>query len=362
MSRTNPVFLFAVLALVGCAGAPPAASVSQPIINGTVDDGDPAIVMVIAQVPGSMSAALCTGEVISPHVVLTAAHCVAPSTVGEGAQFVVFTGTMLSQSSPKDEFLPVSETHYFPSFAYNPMTGGDQDDVAVVILSSPTTIQPIPFNHFPLDKTVKGQPARIVGYGLTDGKDTAGTTAGTKHQAPTTIFDVQAKTVTLYDNMHSNCEGDSGGPVLVMLDGKEQIAGLTQVGYVGCPVDMGSTDTRVDPYADFIDQYVTMFDPPAVSGGGTCQSDSDCGPLLCGSTSIGKICEQPCDPAAMTSSCPMGTRCVDLDGRTLCAAHGAHSGCAMAAGGAGGGGALGFLLLTALIALRMRKSRTPTSG
>jgi secreted trypsin-like serine protease len=358
MMRTNLVLSFtALLALAGCMAPPAAAPLTQPIINGTLDDGDPAIVMVIAQVPGSMSASLCTGEVISPHVVLTAAHCVSPDTVGAGAKFVVFTGTMLSQDSPKEQFLPVTETHFVSTFAYNPMTGGDQDDVAVVILESPTTITPIPFNHFPLEDSAKQQPARIVGFGLTDGKDTTGQTAGTRHQAPTMIFDIQPKTITLYDKMHSNCEGDSGGPALLMLDGKEQIVGLTQVGYVGCPVDMGSTDTRVDPYVDFIDQYVAMFDPPALAGGAICTGDSDCAPLTCGSTSIGMICEQPCDPKAMTSSCPMGTRCVDLDGKTMCATKKGHSGCAMAGGGAGGG-ALGLLLLAALLGLGWRRARS----
>lgn len=348
--------LFAAFALAGCVAPPPVASRAQPIINGTTDDGDPAVVMVIARVPGSMSVSLCTGEVISPHVVLTAAHCVAPSTVGAGAQFVVFTGTELSMNSPKEEFLQVTEAHYVPTFAYNPMTGGDQDDVGVVILASPTTIAPLPYNHFPLPDSVKGQAARIIGYGLADGKDATGTTAGTKRQAPTTIFAIHDTTLTLYDNMHSNCEGDSGGPVLINLDGKEQIVGLTQVGYVGCPVNMGSSDTRVDKYVDFIDQYVNMYDPPAVAGGGACTSDSDCGPLSCGDTGVGKICEQPCDPAAMTSTCPTGTRCVDVDNRTLCAAHGPHSGCAMAGDGARGG-ALGLLLLAALAGLARRRRR-----
>ncbi len=349
MQRALPSLL--AISLAACAAAPPAGSVDQPIINGTVDDGDPNVVLVFAQVPGQSSGSLCTGEVISPHVVLTAAHCMAPSTVGSGAQFTVFTGTMLpaSGSPPPNELIRVSESHYVPTFGYNPMTGGDQDDVGVLILAAPTTIAPLSYNHYTLPSSVKGGPARIVGYGLTDGNDTAGTTAGTRHQAPTTVFGFDAQTLTLYDNMHSNCEGDSGGPALVMLDGQERIAGITQVGYVKCPVNMASTDTRIDAYAGFIDQYVTMLDPPAVAAGGACTSDDQCAPLEC----IGGLCAQPCDPAAASSMCPAGTECTDVDGKSICG-HPGHKGCSFSPSPAPGGAAA-LLLLAIVAALAVRR-------
>jgi len=344
---------FLTISLAACSAQPPAATTSQAIINGTLDDGDPNIVLVFAQVPGQSSGSLCTGEVISPHVVLTAAHCMAPSTVGAGAEFVVFTGSMLPASGPPpaDQLLKVTESHYVPTFFYNPMTGADQDDVGVLILAQPTTIAPLPFNHFNLTAGDKGADVRIVGYGLTDGNDTQGTTAGTKHEAPTKLFDFQPQTLTLYDGQHSNCEGDSGGPALVMLDGKERIAGVTQVGYVKCPVVMASTDTRVDAYASFIDGYVNMFDPPAVAAGGTCATDTDCGSLPC----LNGICTAPCDPSASTSSCPSGTECTAVNDENMCA-KASHKGCDFVpGGGSGGGGALLVIVALALgMALRRR--------
>lgn len=341
------------LSLAACS-APPPGTATQAIINGTLDDGDPNVVLVFAQVPGQSSGSLCTGEVISPHVVLTAAHCMAPSTVGAGAQFVVFTGTMLPAmgSPPADQLLKVTESHYVPTFGYNPMTGGDQDDIGVLILAQPTTIAPLPFNHFNLTPSVKGADARIVGYGLTVGTDTQGTTAGTKHQAPTKLFDYQPQTLTLYDAMHSNCEGDSGGPALVMLDGKERIAGVTQVGYVKCPVEMASTDTRVDTYASFIDGYVNMFDPPAVAAGGACSTDTDCGSLPC----LNGICTAPCDPSASTTSCPSGTECTSVNDENMCAKP-SHKGCSVTGWSPSSGGALFPLALLFALALRRRRAR-----
>ena len=353
MKRTVPaLFMLSFsFSLAACTGATPGVA-TQPIINGTEDTGDPNIVLVFAQVPGQSSGSLCTGEIISPHVVLTAAHCMAPSTVGAGAQFIVFTGTMLPAMGPlpPSERLEVTESHYVPTFGYNPMTGGDQDDIGVLILAQPTSIAPLPFNHFNLTPSAKGADARIVGYGLTVGTDTQGTTAGTKHQAPTKLFDYQPQTLTLYDAMHSNCEGDSGGPALVMLDGKERIAGVTQVGYVKCPVEMASTDTRVDTYASFIDGYVNMFDPPAVAAGGACTSDSDCNPLPC----LNGICTAPCDPSASTTSCPSGTECTSVNDETMCAKP-SHKGCSVTGWSPSSGGALFPLAL--LFILRAAPSR-----
>ncbi|MCU1278649.1 MAG: Vitamin K-dependent protein [bacterium] len=351
MKRTS-LGLCLLVPLAACTPSPPpTAQLGQAIINGTLDEGDPNIVMLFSQVPGSSSGFLCTCEVVSPHVVLTAAHCVAPTEVGAGAQFIVFTGTAFGSMPPPDQVLKVTETHYFPTFAYNPMTGGDQDDIAVVILEQPTTIAPLPFNHFPLPPSATGAAARIVGYGLTRGNDPQGTTAGTKHEAPTTVFHVEDTTITLYDKMHSNCEGDSGGPALLMLDGKERIAALTQVGYIGCPVNMASTSTRVDTYASFVDGYVTMFDPPAVAPAAACTVDTDCGSLPC----LGGICAQPCDPKAATSMCPAGTTCSDVDGKSMCAKGSPHHGCAMGGAHDASGGALCLSLVAATLLLRRRR-------
>src|SRR2546421_2802642 len=87
MNHRNFAVALFFFGLAGCTGLPATEAQSQPIINGTDDTGDPAVVVVAAQMPNSQQASLCTGSIISPHVILTAAHCVSPATVGAGAKF-----------------------------------------------------------------------------------------------------------------------------------------------------------------------------------------------------------------------------------------------------------------------------------
>ena len=326
-----------------CSAPPSVGAVSQGIINGVTDSNDPAVVMVLSQVPGSMNASLCTGEVISPHVVLTAAHCVDPRTVGTGAKTVVFTGQVLTQTSPSSEFLTVKETHFDPAFNPDPSTVADGHDVGVVILANATSIAPIPYNRTAIPQTMVGSAARLVGYGITAASDTMGTTAGTRRTAPTVMAHLDMLFVGLQDGAHGICEGDSGGPALMMLGGTEKIVGVTSFGFSGCPLtaDMqaiaagfeAGNDTRIDTFADFIDMWVVMFDPPAKGPGEGCTSDADCAPRVCQQTSVGKICVEACDPSGMTgTACPAGTMCTSVDGANLCVAMNAGG------GGSGGGG------------------------
>src|SRR5690242_12670454 len=92
---------FSLITLLGACSAP--ATVGErtaDIINGTDDTGDPSVVLVVAQLGGNMGS-LCTGSVVSPHVVLTAAHCVDPDVLGTTtAKFTIFTGAVLPRNAP----------------------------------------------------------------------------------------------------------------------------------------------------------------------------------------------------------------------------------------------------------------------
>jgi V8-like Glu-specific endopeptidase len=255
MARSSSVILVLLAALgAGCTPPVTVGETRAPIIGGSVDNADPGVVLLFAQVPGSQSGSLCSAEIVSPHVVLTAAHCVAPSEVGQGAQFVVYPGVNFDQAQQAD-LLAVSETHFDAQFSTQNVQAGH--DIGVAILAKPTAITPLPVNRTPLDTTFVGKPVRFVGYGLDD--SAAQTGAGTKRQTTTTLSDYTALLVHFTDGLHETCNGDSGGPAFMTVNGKEVIVGLTSFGDVNC--NQGGYDTRVDALLSFVDGYVQMFDP-----------------------------------------------------------------------------------------------------
>ena len=223
----------------------------------------------------------------------------------------------------------------------NPQNG---NDVGAVVVVDPLPITPVPYQRDPLPQTMVGQPARLVGYGITMASDTMGTTAGVRRQAPSTLAHLDNLFVGLQDGAHGICEGDSGGPAFMTVDGVERIVGVTSFGFQNCPLMPPSgtppgfeagNDTNIQTYAaSFIDPLVLQYDPPAKGPGAMCTSNADCDPRMCVQTSVGKICEQSCDPAATPSTCPAGTQCTNVDGDNICVVPKTGGG---GSGGSGGG-------------------------
>jgi secreted trypsin-like serine protease len=326
-----------LLLLAGCSAGPAVGnvgSVREAIIGGATDDGDPAVVLIQAHVAGASVAHLCSGALVSPHVVLTAAHCVDPATVGAGASFIVFDGTTANASSPPSQIHAVQATAFDPQF--NP----DKDvfptnghDIGVVILKTPLGTPPLRYNHAPVAPGLIGQSARLVGYGVTSASDSTAMTAGTRRQAPTRLSGVNNVLLGFEDGTHNICEGDSGGPAFMTVAGVETIVGVTAFGDANCSTTEPGSDTRVDVWANFVDGYVMQYDPPGktnVAVGGSCTSDLECASKICAQISGTSFCAASCDPN-LAGSCPLGTVCASVDDDPLCApaqlARMIHMGC-----------------------------------
>lgn len=255
-----------LLLIAGCSQPIPVGSEGEPIIGGTNDTGDPGVVMVRAT--QSNGYALCSAEVVSPHVIMTAAHCVSPAELGGSATFDVFIGSDMNGSQGNDPsmWLATQATHYNSKFNGNNLNNGQ--DVAVVILSQPTSITPLVMNRTALTNSDVGQTIRIVGFGVNSGNDTQGNSAGTKRQTTTPLTSYSTNFVQFGTATHDTCEGDSGGPAFMTLNGTEVIVGITSFGYQGC--GGGATDTRVDTISvPFVDPYIAQFDPGFTNGAPT---------------------------------------------------------------------------------------------
>jgi secreted trypsin-like serine protease len=220
-----------------------------PIVGGTLDRGDPAVLGLFAAVPGMDRGALCTAELVSPHVLLTAAHCVSPAEVGKGAQFRAFAGSSLPDATGSS-WLGVKAVHAHPRF--DPRRPELGFDIGVAVLAQPLHTTPLRVNRGSLSEAITGKRVRIVGFGLNDPEEQSG--AGVKRQATTTIDGVDDRLIQLGDPRHDTCNGDSGGPALSKVNGSEVIIGVTSFGASDCS-GQGS-DTRVDRYLDFLGPYL----------------------------------------------------------------------------------------------------------
>ncbi|HEY3592410.1 MAG TPA: trypsin-like serine protease [Polyangiaceae bacterium] len=262
----------AALALVGSAcGAPPSeqiASHRQAILGGAVDSNDPAVVYILINGTGSTQTNVATGTIIAPHVVLTAAHVV---NVFASSTYRIFTGPELDHDggNPGPQYwLNAKETHADPGYNARVRTSGH--DLALIILGDPTNIKPAPYNRAPADLSWIGRSIRSVGYGVTSPDDSIGESAGIRRQGATQISMLGTYFLSSMTGGEQPCGGDSGGPAFMDIDGVEAIVGVDSSGDASCA---GSTFTRVDTSAAFIDQWIAQVDPDFLSDGG-----ADAGP------------------------------------------------------------------------------------
>ena len=239
--------------LAGCA--PVAVDVAeQPIIGGAFSSGDPAVVLSLAQIPGATTASLCTGIVASPHVVLTAAHCIAPSSVGDGAVYsVYFDPDPTATTHPVRQV--VTETHYDPGYDPTRFTAGH--DVGALVLPTAFAGTPLVLNRTLLSRALLGAPAILVGYGESTAGDA--TTAAKKRTLVSSLVSYDDKLVDFGMDGATACDGDSGGPATMTIDGAPRVVGLVSFGGTACNTSVSYS--RVDDHLKWFDDVIDAADP-----------------------------------------------------------------------------------------------------
>jgi uncharacterized protein (TIGR03382 family) len=221
------------------------AFAGAPIIEGTADSGDPAVVQIYAYPPTKDTLYTCTGIVIAPKEILTAGHCLDHDA---GYIYGVFFGAdanaYMGQIALVEPYLKfAASVHVHPQYqTQSPFLA----DIGVLNLVDATDVTPLAINRtMPTDALVNA-PVQIIGYGET----TVGTIQNAKFAADTIVvgLDNGADTILVGD-AHRNCVGDSGGPVLQ----NNIVLGVDSYSTAGCgdPAHF----RRTDYYADFIDSY-----------------------------------------------------------------------------------------------------------
>jgi endonuclease G len=207
----------------------------------------------------------CTGVLVAPQVVLTAAHC------GRQITRVMVGGNQVKPFLSSDAIIvPVRQVIVHPDYRRSPL---DQNDINVLILAKPAGVPPVAIAS--PDQLRKAQDVQLVGFGYNDPERPIG--FGTKRQVNAPIGAIKLKDEDLSDlerflGFHADyefvagrkalgrdtCNGDSGGPAYIPTSNAFVVAGLTSRATREATVNCGDGGiyVRPDRFRDWIASVV----------------------------------------------------------------------------------------------------------
>ncbi|HXR61243.1 MAG TPA: serine protease [Solirubrobacterales bacterium] len=263
--------LLAALSLPTAAAAEATAKASIVGGRGATIAEFPSLAFIQAR--EGKQAFACTGTVVAPRVVLTAAHCVESVERGiltDAGSYALATGVTKPSEATAEDIFRVTEAHVFPGFDPGALRG----DAGILVLDRPTTAPPLALAG-PADGALYagGATVQLAGWGLTranaeDQPEGLRSTAmvvesaidckrRTRSYYPDFSPAAQTCALDLPKRKSGGCFGDSGGPAIGMRpDGTPVEVGVISTGGDFCDTKLPNVFTRADYISTWVSEWI----------------------------------------------------------------------------------------------------------
>ena len=206
----------------------------------------------------------CTGVLVHPKLVLSAAHCILPGR----SSYVVALNSYDQNKLTDSEIINVRKTIVNPKYDNSWKT----NDIAGFVLQTDAKTTPVEIAS--TGEIIKSPKVILAGFGNDDINSSKG--FGLKRKVTVDIVSIRKKEnedlnaeeakygfesdleFVAGGNGFDTCNGDSGGPIYISLPSSRKIAGLTSRATINSvhPCGDGGIYTRVDVHKVFIDDII----------------------------------------------------------------------------------------------------------